>query len=128
MRVQEYHPSMSAVGVISTLDVAVEPNQWVRSLRAMVIVLSCLVTSASPATPAPWVAVAKDGRGFVLTPSGKSFIPWGFNYGGDRKLQLIEDRWDADWATIEQHFMQMKELGANVVRIHLQFGRFMDAP
>ncbi len=106
-----------------------DPHQWVRSVRAIAVVLMCLSASASPAAPAPWVAVADDGRGFVLTPSGKSFIPWGFNYVRDyNNLRLIEDYWDADWSTIEQRFMQMKQLGANVVRIHLQFARFMDAP
>jgi hypothetical protein len=29
---------------------------------------------------------------------------------------------------VEQDFQEMKDLGANVVRIHLQFGRFMESP
>jgi aryl-phospho-beta-D-glucosidase BglC (GH1 family) len=29
---------------------------------------------------------------------------------------------------VESHFGQMQQLGANVVRVHLQFGKFMDAP
>ena len=28
----------------------------------------------------PWVRVADDERGFVLSDSGKPFVPWGFNY------------------------------------------------
>jgi len=70
--------------------------------------------------------VAKDGDGFALLPSGRSFIPWGFNYDRDYKFRLIEDYWDTEWATVEQDFREMKELGANVVRVHLQFNKFMD--
>jgi hypothetical protein len=73
-----------------------------------------------------WIAVAKDKRGFVHENSGKPFTPWGFNYDHDSKGRLIEDYWHDEWPMIEKHFAQMKKLGANVVRIHLQFGKFMD--
>jgi hypothetical protein len=74
----------------------------------------------------PWVRLAGDGRGFVLTPSGRPFVPWGLNYG--HAGRLLEDFWQRDWATLVKDFQDMKELGANVVRIHLQFGKFMDGP
>jgi hypothetical protein len=73
------------------------------------------------------IRVAKDGTGFVGATSGKKFIPWGFNYDHDAKGRLIEDYWADEWDTVKAHFAQMKALGANVVRIHLQFGKFMDA-
>jgi hypothetical protein len=76
----------------------------------------------------PWVAVSRDKQGFVLEPSGKRFIPWGFNYDHDDKSRLIEDYWEDEWPTVEAHFVQMKRLGANVVRVHLQLGRFMAGP
>jgi len=75
-----------------------------------------------------WVRVANDARSFVLDPSGKTFVPWGFNYDHDDGGHLIEDYWDAEWQTVEQDFHEMKQLGANVVRVHLQLGRFMEAP
>ncbi len=75
-----------------------------------------------------WVRVAEDGRGFVLEKSGRAFIPWGFNYDHDGAGRLIEDYWDSEWTRVEEDFGEMKELGANVVRIHLQFGRFMGGP
>jgi hypothetical protein len=31
----------------------------------------------------PWVAVAKGKKSFVFEPSGKPFIPWGFNHDHD---------------------------------------------
>ncbi|MBM3983662.1 MAG: glycoside hydrolase family 5 protein [Planctomycetes bacterium] len=76
--------------------------------------------------PLPRVLVAKDGKGFV-TDAGKPFVPWGFNYDHDPKGRLIEDYWDAEWDAVATDFAQMKQLGANVVRVHLQFGKFMTA-
>jgi hypothetical protein len=76
----------------------------------------------------PWVHVSQDGKGFVRDPPGRPFVPWGFNYDHDDKGCLLEDYWDSDWPTVEAHFAQMKRLGANVVRVHLQLGRFMEAP
>ena len=49
----------------------------------------------------------------------------GFNYDHDEKGRLLEDYWEAEWPKIEEDFQEMKELGANVVRIHLQLGKFM---
>ena len=62
----------------------------------------------------------------VRVADGKlSLTPWGFNYDHDEAGRLIEDYWDAEWAKVEEDFGEMKELGANVVRVHLQLGKFM---
>jgi hypothetical protein len=76
----------------------------------------------------PWVEVSKDKKGFVLQPSEKPFVPWGFNYDHDEKGRLLEDYWETEWPKVEADFAQMKKLGANVVRVHLQLGKFMDGP
>src|SRR5512147_93969 len=76
---------------------------------------------------ADWIEVARDGKGFVLSPSGQTFKPWGFNYDRDYDFRLIEDYWNTEWSTIEQDFIEMKNLGANVVRVHLQFAKFMNS-
>jgi hypothetical protein len=73
----------------------------------------------------PWVAISKDKKGFVLGPSGRPFVPWGFNYDHDDRGRLLEDYWEDEWPTVEAHFGQMKKLGANVVRVHLQLGKLM---
>jgi hypothetical protein len=95
-------------------------------------IASCLLLAVSIPAAASWIAVDKSGRGFVASPSGDLFIPWGFNYSRDEKFRLIEDYWDTDgpegWAKVERDFRAMKQLGANVVRLHLQFAKFMDAP
>lgn len=75
-----------------------------------------------------WVKVSDDNKGFVLSESRKPFVPWGFNYDHEGDGKLIEDYWDEQWPTVESAFREMKELGANVVRIHLQFGKFMESP
>src|SRR5262249_8884041 len=74
------------------------------------------------------VRPAADGRSFVLDGTNKRFIPWGFNYDHDEKGTLLEDYWESDWNRVAEDFQEMKDLGANVVRIHLQFAKFMDAP
>ena len=75
-----------------------------------------------------WVSVSEDKRSFVLEKSGATFVPWGFNYDRDEKGRLLEGYWDLEWHTVEQDFREMKQLGANVVRIHLQVGKFMKGP
>jgi hypothetical protein len=76
----------------------------------------------------PLIAVSPDKHGFILQPSGEPFVPWGFNYDHDDAGRLLEDYWNSEWTNVEAHFAQMKSLGAHVVRIHLQLGKFMDAP
>lgn len=75
-----------------------------------------------------WVRVSDDRRSFVLAESGRKFTPWGFNYDHEGDGRLLEDYWDERWPTVETAFQEMKQLGANVVRIHLQFGKFMESP
>jgi hypothetical protein len=101
-----------------------------RTITAIALAVAFLGSVPAQAKPdeMPWVAVAKDKKGFILVPSGRPFVPWGFNYDHDDKGRLIEDYWDDEWPTVEAHFGQMKKLGANVVRVHLQLGKFMDAP
>src|ERR1051326_768056 len=72
------------------------------------------------------IAVAANNRGFVTVRSGHAFHPWGMNYGNAGRL--MEDFWQDDWDTFAADFRELKALGANVVRVHLQFGKFMTAP
>lgn len=72
-----------------------------------------------------WIEINAAGNGFVKSGGGEKFTPWGFNYDHDRDERLLEDYWAAEWQTVTEDFREMKELGANVVRIHLQFAKFM---
>ena len=91
---------------------------------------------AGPATPPvpaavtvngklEWIRVSEDSRRFVGVSSGRRFTPWGFNYDHDENGRLLEDYWDKEWSKVEEDFQEMKQLGANVVRIHLPFATFM---
>ena len=99
-------------------------------IRFQIAVLFLIVAAASHCAAADLerVRVSDNGKGFVLSKSGKPFVPWGFNYDHEGDGQLLEDYWDDKWPTVESAFREMKELGANVVRIHLQFGKFMESP
>ena len=97
-------------------------------LLIVVVLLGSSATLTCAAADLELVRVADDGKGFVLTNSGRPFVPWGFNYDHEGDGQLLEDYWDDKWPTVESAFREMKKLGANVVRIHLQFGTFMESP
>jgi hypothetical protein len=71
---------------------------------------------------------SKDGSGFISAVSGNKFIVWGFNYDHDDAGRLIEDYWRKEWPTVVEDFKEMKVLGANTVRIHLQTAKFMQTP
>ena len=75
-----------------------------------------------------YTRVGDDGTGFVRVDDGRAFVPWGFNYDHDASGRLLEDYWEKEWPTVEEDFREMRALGANVVRVHLQFGRFMRSP
>jgi hypothetical protein len=98
---------------------------------SIAILLACLAAPAVAAQPT-WIAVNEARDGFVFPATSAPFVPWGFNYSRDERFRLLEDYWNGDgpdgWAKVERDFHAMKRLGANVVRINLQFARFMDAP
>jgi hypothetical protein len=121
----------------------IEQNGPVRiNKRQINTLLPCLVASflfacqsarEEPQAPAAHarnemqrIVLASDSRSFIFAESKRPFRPWGLNYGNAGRL--MEDFWDRDWNTFAADFREMKALGANVVRVHLQFGRFMDAP
>lgn len=73
-----------------------------------------------------FIRVGKDGRSFVGATTGLPFVLWGVNYDHDDSGRLMEDYWVDEWSSIEEDFAEIKALGANVVRIHLQLTRFME--
>ncbi len=87
----------------------------------LLLVFAAVVQAAD----SEFVEVAPDRKGFLQQPSGKPFVPWGFNYDHDEDGRLIEDYWEAEWPKVAADFREMLDLGANVVRIHLQVGKFL---
>lgn len=99
------------------------------AFAAMLALLAgCTAGRAGPPVAMEWVRIGPDGRGFVLEPSRRPFIPWGFNYDHDAAGRLLEEYWETEWSKVAEDFGEMRALGANVVRVHLQFGRFMRGP
>ena len=88
----------------------------------------CAPPGAQPPRTMAWVGVSPDGRSFVLEGTDRRFVPWGFNYDHDEDGRLLEDYWQGEWPKVEQDFREMRRLGANVVRVHLQLGKFMAGP
>ncbi|AKJ65700.1 cellulase family glycosylhydrolase [Kiritimatiella glycovorans] len=80
---------------------------------------------AGSGRPEP-IEVAKDGHGFVYAQSRTPFVVWGVNYDHNESGRLLEDYWDDAWPVVREDFREMKALGANVVRIHLQTGSFFE--
>lgn len=74
------------------------------------------------------IILSPDGERFVRAASGEPFVPWGVNYDHDAEGRLLEDYWETEWNTVVGDFREIRNLGANVVRVHLQLGRFMDGP
>ena len=98
-------------------------------LFPLLIVAPFLLTScASPPQGAalPRIIVAPTGNSFITARSKERFVPWGVNYGNAGRL--MEDFWVHDWPTLAGDFHEIKQMGGNSVRLHLQFGKFMDAP
>jgi hypothetical protein len=107
-------------------------SEGVAVVKKFIVPLLVFLFAATKIVPAaqaelPWIQVADNRRGFVLGDSDRSFVPWGFNYDHDERGRLIEDYWFDEWPKVEQDFEEIKDLGANVVRVHLQLGKFMEA-
>jgi hypothetical protein len=103
--------------------------KWAGLVMAAAFVSFVAADDKPAAASLPRVRISGDGKSFHLATSGASFVPWGFNYLG-RFERLAEEDWDTPegWKRIETDFRAMKSLGANVVRWHLQFETFMEAP
>src|SRR5215469_16850682 len=86
------------------------------------------VLASVPGQPLAWIRTSADGSHLVCDETDHRFVPWGFNYDRDDAGRLLEDFWTDDWEKVAGDFREMKSLGANVVRIHLQLCRFMKSP
>lgn len=95
-------------------------------LHPALTLLFCLVSAAH--AELDWVEVSADKTEFVQKTTGEPIRFWGVNYDHDAQLRLLDDYWLDEWDTVVEDFDEMRDLGLNVVRIHLQVGRFLDSP
>jgi len=96
-----------------------------QSLSA-VIALIISIAFVGPAGAMERIIIDREDTGFITADTKTPFRPWGLNYG--HAGRLMEDFWETDWKTLETDFHDMKRTGANAVRVHLQFGKFISSP
>ncbi|MDA0767397.1 MAG: cellulase family glycosylhydrolase [Verrucomicrobia bacterium] len=84
--------------------------------------------AAAKEAPLEAIRVSDDGKGFVRGAAATKFVVWGVNYDHDGEGRLLDEYWEDEWETVVADFREIRELGANCVRIHLQFGMFMEGP
>lgn len=95
--------------------------------RVAFVLVVCLSISDVQAESIEPIRVSEDGRGFVRGAAGDKVVIWGVNYDHDHQGRLLDEYWVDDWESVVADFREIRELGANCVRIHLQFGKFMAA-
>src|SRR5438552_3979179 len=83
-----------------------------------------LLVGCSAASRMQTVRVSADKKGFVLSPSGERFVPWGHNYAAGG----LEESGKIDWTKVAAEFEDFNHMGANVARVHLQVPHFMAGP
>ena len=104
-----------------------------RDVSPLVILAALLLlrhpsNARADAPPAlDWIRPSQDKTHFAVGKSGDRIVMWGVNYDHDDAGRLIEDYWADEWPTVVADFQEIKALGANVVRVHLQTGRFLKA-
>lgn len=89
--------------------------------------VSCINSTGESPSTENLPKITDTDNNIFIDEEGNPFIPWGFNYTNPQKIDLIEDKWDSEstWDTISEDFGEMKSYTANVVRIHLQYNKFM---
>jgi len=92
------------------------------------ILLLMLLTISPRAEAMEHIQVSADGTHFIQTESKQKFTVWGVNYDHDHSGKLLDEYWIDRWDAVVEDFHEIKALGANCVRIHLQIGLFLDAP
>src|SRR5688500_10943563 len=83
-----------------------------------------LVTRGAWAADMETVKIAEDKKGFVLSPSGDRYVPWGHN---DASVDVLE-RVVKDPERVEREFAEMKAAGTTVARIHPELPRILTGP
>jgi len=105
-------------------------GKWLGALAMTLLIVTTAGAEqvGSTGSSMDWIELDSAGTRFVVAATGKRFTPWGLNYDRDAGGRLLEDYWIDEWDTVVDDFREMKSLGANTVRIHLQLPAFMGGP
>ncbi|TWU06359.1 cellulase family glycosylhydrolase [Stieleria varia] len=96
-------------------------------MRLLLTLLLCGLAVPVAAQTLQPVHVSRDKTHFVLGDTEQRFVVWGVNYDHNSDGELLDEYWVDRWDEVVEDFGEIKSLGANCVRIHLQLGKFMDA-
>ena len=94
---------------------------WIGSLGLCIL---ALITQGAGAAEMETVKISPDKKGFVLSPSGNRYVPWGHNYASVDILQRLADEPER----VEREFAEMKAAGTTVARIHPELPRILVGP
>lgn len=97
-------------------------------LQRFAAIWMLLNVSIAASQPLEHIRVSDDQIHFVRGETAERFVVWGVNYDHDHSGRLLDEYWIDEWPTVVEDFQEIKDLGANCVRIHLQVGKFLDAP
>ena len=97
-------------------------------LSSWTLIVAALVNHVAVAQPLTPIRVSQDGTHFVRGAEAERFVIWGVNYDHDGRGDLLDEYWIERWDSVVADFREIKALGANCVRIHLQLGKFIDSP
>ncbi len=97
-------------------------------MRIFSLVVVLMSASSVVAETLPAIRVSSDGAYFVRGDSNERFVVWGVNYDHNSAGELIDEYWIDRWDEVVEDFTEIKQLGANCVRIHLQLGKFLESP
>ncbi|TWT73893.1 cellulase family glycosylhydrolase [Allorhodopirellula solitaria] len=73
------------------------------------------------------LGISEDQTHFIRTDTGERFVVWGVNYDHNAAGELLDEYWIDRWDEVVEDFEEIRLLGANCVRIHLQLGKFLDS-
>ena len=116
------------IGLQSRPDLVLSGRVWRPVLQQLACLFALLLTATVSGQPLDHIRVSDDQSHFVRGESAERFIVWGVNYDHDHSGRLLDEYWLDEWPTVVEDFHELKDLGANCVRIHLQVGKFLDAP
>lgn len=105
------------------VDAADAPNLGTDLVPVVRDDIAGCVLSAPSALGPERIAVGAGGRSFIGGRSARAFVPWGVMYEG-----LADQVWTTNWDLFVDNLRDIKRLGANTVRLLLEFHSFVDAP
>jgi hypothetical protein len=95
-----------------------------RLIIASLLLVLVFLARGARAAEMETVKIAPDNKGFIVSPSGTRYVPWGHNYAS---VDILE-RLAKNPERVEREFAEMKAAGTTVARIHPEMPRILTGP